>query len=250
VERFRDLLMELFVRVLNEQGRTAPSLRNITVEFGCEGSRLVAVFSDGRRASVAVPREDLYAFYDVPRSLDQLHSALTGLGRTLYAQMVGCHGLEIIDAEEGRHRPHQRWTERLRLRIRRWLCERSNRLRISQDYKSRIVAEREARARGIRLLTENLSSAQRIQYERYGYFEVMGGQTGKRYRITKAHQMNVQEIGKNGRQTRSLCFVPKGGLVAGDVMLAQKLALELFEPDALKVANVIAGQVPPIALLP
>ncbi len=29
----------------------------------------------------------------------------------------------------------------------------------------------------------------------------------------------------------------KGNLVAGDVMLAQKLALELFELDTLKIAN-------------
>ena len=31
--------------------------------------------------------------------------------------------------------------------------------------------------------------------------------------------------------------MPEGHLVAGDVMLAQKLALELFESDTLKIAN-------------
>jgi hypothetical protein len=31
--------------------------------------------------------------------------------------------------------------------------------------------------------------------------------------------------------------LPRGGLAAGDVMLAQKNALELFESEALKVAN-------------
>ena len=36
---------------------------------------------------------------------------------------------------------------------------------------------------------------------------------------------------------RLLCFMPEGGLVVGDMMLAQKLALELFESDALEVAN-------------
>ena len=33
------------------------------------------------------------------------------------------------------------------------------------------------------------------------------------------------------------CFFPEGNLVTGDVMLAQKVALELFETDALKIAN-------------
>jgi hypothetical protein len=33
------------------------------------------------------------------------------------------------------------------------------------------------------------------------------------------------------------CFVPEGGLVAGDVMLAQKIALETNERAALAVAN-------------
>jgi hypothetical protein len=35
-----------------------------------------------------------------------------------------------------------------------------------------------------------------------------------------------------------LCFAPKGYLPIGDIMLAQKIALELFEADAIKVANV------------
>jgi hypothetical protein len=34
-----------------------------------------------------------------------------------------------------------------------------------------------------------------------------------------------------------LCFVPEGHLPVGDVMLAQKLALESFEVEAIKVAN-------------
>ena len=34
-----------------------------------------------------------------------------------------------------------------------------------------------------------------------------------------------------------LCFEPQGQLPVGDVMLAQKVALELFESKALRVAN-------------
>ncbi len=99
------------------------------------------------------------------------------------------------------------------------------------------AAAHEAHARGLRLLEENLSPAQRDQYKRYGYFDVAGGETGRRYRIKNWFQANVEQLDKNGRSVRLLCFMPEGGLVIGDVMLAQKLALELFEADALRVAN-------------
>ncbi len=99
------------------------------------------------------------------------------------------------------------------------------------------AATREEHARGFRLLKEKLSPAQRDQYERRGYFDVIGGQTGRRYRIRSRAQANVDQLDKNGRSVRVLCFIPEGELVVGDVMLAQKLALELFEADALRVAN-------------
>ncbi len=99
------------------------------------------------------------------------------------------------------------------------------------------AATREAHARGLQLLNENLSPAQRDQYERYGYFDVLGHETGRRYRIRKGYQVNVQQLDSKGRPVRLLCFMPRGELVLGDMMLAQKLALELFESDTLKVAN-------------
>jgi len=92
----------------------------------------------------------------------------------------------------------------------------------------------------MRLLCENLSRAQRDQYERCGYFDVAGGKTGKRYRIKKGFQMNVVQLDNKNRPVRLLCFTPEGDLVVGDVMLAQKLALELFESDTLKAANKFA----------
>jgi hypothetical protein len=49
--------------------------------------------------------------------------------------------------------------------------------------------------------------------------------------------MNVHEIDEAGRVKLGLCFAPKGSLVMGDVMLAQKIALETFERRALAVAN-------------
>jgi hypothetical protein len=47
----------------------------------------------------------------------------------------------------------------------------------------------------------------------------------------------VDLVDKDGRPSRTLCFIPEGHLAVGDVMLAQKFALELFEAEALMVAN-------------
>jgi hypothetical protein len=99
------------------------------------------------------------------------------------------------------------------------------------------AATPEAHARGIKLLEENLSPAQRYQYKVFGYFDVAGGETGRRYRIRYGSQMNVEQLGERGEPVRVLCFMPEGKLVVGDIMLAQKLALELFESDTLKAAN-------------
>src|SRR5262245_38644045 len=52
-------------------------------------------------------------------------------------------------------------------------------------------------------------------------------------RTCRGYQMNVEAIDVAGRRIRPLCFM--GRLVTGDVMLAQKLALELFEADALRI---------------
>jgi hypothetical protein len=100
-----------------------------------------------------------------------------------------------------------------------------------------LATAREAHARGIQLLRENLSPSQNAQYEQSGYFDVIGGKTGRRYRIRTGFQMNVHQLDKKGRPVCALCFMPEGELVVGDVMLAQKLALELFESDTLKAAN-------------
>ena len=49
--------------------------------------------------------------------------------------------------------------------------------------------------------------------------------------------MNVMELDYIGQPVCRWCFVPDGSLVAGDVMLTQKIALETNERDALAVAN-------------
>ena len=90
--------------------------------------------------------------------------------------------------------------------------------------------------RGINLLKEWLSPEQLAQYQSYGYFDVIGRQSGKRYRIRYGTAMNVCEMDSRGKTTRGWCFVPCETFVAGDVMLAQKIALETDEWRALAVA--------------
>ena len=95
----------------------------------------------------------------------------------------------------------------------------------------------DAKARSVRLLKENLSGAQRRQFEKHNNFEVVGGQTGTRYRIRPGPSMNVDELDAAGKPVAGLCFFPAGYLREGDVMLAQKLALELYEAEALTIAH-------------
>src|SRR5258705_4471329 len=143
---------------------------------------------------------------------------------------------------------------RLKERVRLFLSERGRRARVLRDSlrrqpdriypSSRFVpgfrygyGEREAR--GLELLKEWLSPEQFAQYDAKSYFEVTGCHSGKRYRISHGTSMNIYELDGAGRPRVGWCFVPKGYLVAGDVMLAQKIALETDERHALTVANTV-----------
>jgi hypothetical protein len=84
---------------------------------------------------------------------------------------------------------------------------------------------------------QHLTPEQREQYEKHDYFYVTGGNSRRLYRIRHGVQMNVEQLDKSGKRIRLLCFMPEGGLAIGDVMLAQKIALELYEMDALRIAN-------------
>jgi len=100
----------------------------------------------------------------------------------------------------------------------------------------------DANQRGIGLLVQNLSAAQREQYRWYDSFDVIGGVSGKHYRIRHGHVQNVDELNAHGDYVCCWCFAPVGELVAGDVMLVQKLALELFETEAIRIANRYDGR--------
>ena len=92
-------------------------------------------------------------------------------------------------------------------------------------------------ARGRRLLRNWLSERQRAQFDAFAFFDVIGCHTGRRYRIYYATAANVDEFDKVGRPIVRHCFIPKGDLVPGDVMLAQKIALETEELTVLAVTN-------------
>ena len=91
--------------------------------------------------------------------------------------------------------------------------------------------------RGLKLLREWLSQEQLAQFDANNYFEVIGCHSGKRYRICHGNGANIVELDDRARPTTGWCFVPNEHLVAGDVMLAQKIALETDEQGALAKAN-------------
>jgi hypothetical protein len=95
---------------------------------------------------------------------------------------------------------------------------------------------RDAEAKGLQLLLDNLTQEQSKQFQALGYFDVVGSKTGKRYRIHQGTSRNVVEIEAGGVPGAGRCFTPTGELVAGDCMLAQKIALENCEEEVLNTA--------------
>jgi len=95
-------------------------------------------------------------------------------------------------------------------------------------------------ARGQTLLREWLSPQQLAQYDAYHYFDVTGSHSGNRYRIYFGTGTNIHELDEAGRPKTGWCFVPRDCLAAGDVMLAQKIALEANERSALAIARSFA----------
>ena len=117
----------------------------------------------------------------------------------------------------------------------RWMAEGARKvLTLRERYKA-IKDVREAR--GITLLREWLSPMQRAQFDASKSFDVVGCDSGRRYRILYGKVTNVHEIDDAGRPVIGWCFVPSEHLVAADVMLAQKIALETNERATLAVAN-------------
>jgi hypothetical protein len=238
MERVAQVLRALLRRALGEDARDAPELTDIVIESAAE-PRVWVHFSNGYRDGARLRPEDCFAFCDrhAAWDVDSLRSALLGEGRLIYAQMLQEHAAM-------RERERRMWVSEQMRRLGRGLAQtlrpRHDTLRFPVFGAGRAYLDErrsEAHERGMRLLKEHLTPAQLQQYSRYGYFEVIGGKTGKRYRIRHGRSMNIDQLDKNGRRVCGWCFFPEGNLVTGDVMLAQKVALELFEGDALKIAN-------------
>lgn len=109
----------------------------------------------------------------------------------------------------------------------------------NEPWFGRDVGAAEAQAKGEKLLRAWLSPEQLAQYDSHKHFEVIGSATGTRYRIRHGRQMNIDQLDAQGNKVCGWCFLPEGGLVAGDCMLAQKIALETDEASALETANQI-----------
>ena len=236
MERVGQILRVLFRRALAEHPRQAPALFDIIIESAAE-PRVGAVFANGYRTWAPLPPNACMAFCErhAVWDLESCRRAMLREGEIIYARMLREHA----EREQDRRAWFAQQMRRLGWGLQNFRQPRAApRLgRIAGDWPPLDDGTEEAQQRGIKLLKENLSPAQLKQYEKHWHFEVIGGKTGKRYRIRHGRSMNIDQLDKNGRRFCGWCFYPRGCLVAGDVMLAQKLALELFELDALKVAN-------------
>jgi hypothetical protein len=97
---------------------------------------------------------------------------------------------------------------------------------------------RQAQEKGLALLNSWFTSEQAAQWMSRREFDVVGSDTGTRYRITtKPGGMNVHELDSTGRTVMRWCFGPAGLAVSGDILLAQKIALGTMEDQARAIAN-------------
>jgi hypothetical protein len=112
---------------------------------------------------------------------------------------------------------------------------------VDSQSRRRSQARKPAEERGFALLQAWLGPEQAEQWTSQRAFEVLGCDTGTRYRITCGTAMNVHQLDQTGRSVARWCFVPEGDLVTGDILLAQKIALETMERQVLKLGNTQAS---------
>jgi hypothetical protein len=95
----------------------------------------------------------------------------------------------------------------------------------------------EAEKKAMALLRSWLTPDQDKQWTARREFDVTGCDTGARYRVTYRAVMNIHQLDPAGRTVAKWCFAPAGGLAPGDILLAQKIALETMERKVLTLAN-------------
>ncbi len=234
MSRVRRALRALVRRALRQHGDETPVLTGVVLNTDREAGELWPSrrIADSRRSWVPTERSDEWSGWEPPSA--DVRALRRAVRRDAYAypELIGEHNLDPRRRRRSRISEQiERLAQNLRPRRESALFFAVGR-RLFEDEGSA-----EAQERGLRLLKDSLSPAQLEQYERYRYFEVIGGRTGRRYRIRHGRMMNIDQLDGRGRHICGWCFFPEGHLVAGDVMLAQKLALELFEPEALEIAN-------------
>jgi hypothetical protein len=132
--------------------------------------------------------------------------------------------------------------------FRRTLADVGSRICALREHFGARLYEDDSEARGLKLLKEWLSPGQLAQFNADGYFDVIGSDTGKRYRIHYGSSMNVEELDNFGQPRICYCLVTDAPLAPGDVVLAQKIALETGERAALALANKFAPKRRPVSV--
>jgi hypothetical protein len=100
--------------------------------------------------------------------------------------------------------------------------------------RQKVDAERRAR----RLLFAHLDKLQRHVYKSLGYFFVVGGDTGRKYRLRYGTIRNIDVMCADGRTVdRVLCCHPADDVPNEDSLLAQKVMLERCEREFVAMAN-------------
>ena len=84
------------------------------------------------------------------------------------------------------------------------------------------AASLQAEHKALALFRSWLSPGQSQQYNLHKHFEIIGSDTGTRYRIRHGRMMNIDELDSAGDKVCEWCFLPAGNLAVGDVMLARE----------------------------
>jgi hypothetical protein len=193
-----------------------------------------------------VPANDIFAL--MARARDRMMRDTMLYGISAADPAMQARPRDNMTAQEVAQRQQERWA-RGEARLAGCSCsscrpgERERRAR--DEYQRK---REEADARSIALMSGWLSPDQLAEWQKSRCFHVIGSDSGNRYRILCYTAYNIIPFDKDGKAMPRICFGPWCISAVGDVMLAQKIALETDEAAALKVANVEQVR-PPLAEL-
>lgn len=111
------------------------------------------------------------------------------------------------------------------------------RIRLAELAKEKAEQAKIAEEKALQLLLENLTENQAEIFKMTGAIPVVCP-SGRKYKIKKGTSRNIIELGEKDETKAFLCFHPCDyAIPVHDVMLAQKLMLEVCEEDARRIAN-------------